>query len=126
MIIMDWGGSMYMVVSSAYLLQISQESHRLHKEKIVSSPNLTRILNVIFFLLLKGIESNLITHDIRICKFTCSRKLICKAKINTVLLQSSADRRRCRVEETLSHPTCRSRARANQVTSGLLVSAFIP
>lgn len=96
---------MYIIVSSAYLLQISQESYHLHKKKIVSSPNLTRILNIIFFLLLKGIESNLIIHDIRICKLTCLLKLICKARINTLLLQCFADMRRCRVEKTLSQPT---------------------
>ena len=96
---------MYIIVSSAYLLLISQESYHLHKKKIVSSPNLTRILNIIFFLLSKGIESNLIIHGIRICKLTCLLKLICKAKINTLLLLSFADTRRCGVEETLSHRT---------------------
>ena len=55
---------MYVVISSAYPFQISQESHHLHKKKIVSPPNLTRILDIILFLLLKGTKSNLIIRHI--------------------------------------------------------------
>ena len=104
---------MCVVVSSAYPFQISQESHHLHKKKIVSPPNLTRILNIIFFLLLKGTESNLIIRDVVFANSLACYNLSVRPKsipcfCSPLQTCAGAEWRK------LSHPTCRPRARANQ------------